>query len=89
MIDSTGIFRALVTFAALFALDVVWARYTAAVTDRRRTVASSYAAAIIALGAIGTISYIDDPRMIVPAMLGAFCGTFVGIKRNPSPGVDQ
>lgn len=81
--------RALVTFAALFVLDVVWARYTSAITDRRRIPASSYAAAIIALGAVGTISYIDDPRMIVPAMLGAFCGTFVGIQRNPSPGVDR
>jgi hypothetical protein len=83
------ILRALVAFAALFVLDIVWARYTAAVIDRRRTLASSHAVAIFGLGAIGTISYIDDPRMIVPAMLGAFCGTFVGTKRNPSTGVDQ
>lgn len=80
------IVRALVTFTALFVLDVVWARYTGAITDRRRALASSYAAAIIALSAIGTINYIDDRRMIVPAMLGAFCGTFVGIKRNPNQG---
>lgn len=78
------IVRVLVTFSALFVLDIVWARYTSAVTDRRRAVASSYAAAIIALGAVGTISYIDDPRMIVPAMLGAFCGTFVGIRSTPT-----
>jgi hypothetical protein len=75
------IVQGIIVFAALFALDVVWARYTAAVTDRRRTVASSYASAIIALGAFATINYIDDPRMIVPAMLGAFCGTFIGIRR--------
>lgn len=82
------ILRALITFAALFVLDVVWARYTAAITDGRRTAGSSYAAAIIALSAIGTINYIDDPRMILPAMLGAFCGTFIGIP-HPNRGADQ
>jgi hypothetical protein len=83
------ILRALITFAALFVLDIVWARYTIALTDRRRVLAGSYASAIIALGAVGTISYINDPWMVLPAMLGAFAGTFVGIQRNPSPGVDQ
>jgi hypothetical protein len=74
------ILQALVVFAALFALDIVWARYASAVTNARRLLASSYASAIIALSAFAAINYVDDPRMIVPAMLGAFCGTFVGTK---------
>lgn len=74
------IVQALIVFAALFALDIVWARYTSAIADHRRLLASSFAAAIIALGAFATINYIDDPRMIIPAMAGAFCGTFVGTK---------
>lgn len=81
--------QALIVFAAMFALDLVWARYTAAVTERRRTLASSYSAVIIALGAFATINYIDDPRMIVPAMLGAACGTFIGIRRNINHGVQK
>lgn len=79
------IVQALIVFATLFFLDVVWARYTTAIADRRRVAASSLSAAIIALGAYATISYIDDPRMILPAMLGAFCGTFVGTKSKPEP----
>lgn len=81
--------RGAIVFAALFVLDIVWARYTTAITERRRIVASSYSAAIIVLGAYATINYIDDPRMIVPAMLGAFCGTFVGILRNTNDGAKQ
>lgn len=74
------IVQGLIVFTTLFFLDVVWARYTAAITDRRRVAASSLAAAIVALGAYAAISYVDNPLMILPAMAGAFCGTFVGIK---------
>lgn len=81
--------QGLIVFATLFFLDVVWARYTTAIAERRRLAASSFGAGIIALGAYATISYIDNPLMILPAMLGAFCGTFVGIKSQPAPGVDK
>lgn len=81
--------QSLIVFAALFVLDLVWAWYTTAVTARRRFVAGGHASLIFALGAFATISYFNDPRMIVPAMLGAFCGTVVGIKSHTEPGVDN
>lgn len=70
-----------IVFAALFALDLVWARYTVAITDRRKLLAGIYASAIIALSGYAAINYVHDPWMLLPAMAGAFCGTIVGIKK--------
>jgi hypothetical protein len=74
--------QALIVFVALFALDLVWARYTSAITDRRRMLAGVYASAIIALSGYAAINYVNDPWMLLPAMAGAFFGTIVGIKRT-------
>lgn len=72
--------QGLVVFAATFVLDIVWARYATAVTDRRRLAASVLAALIILIGGYTTINYVNDAWMLLPAMAGAFAGTYVGIK---------
>lgn len=71
---------ALVVFAALFALDFVWARYTNAITAQRELAASLYAAALIILSGIAAVVYTTEPLMLVPAALGAFAGTYVAVK---------
>lgn len=68
-------------FAVTFALDVVWTWYTAAVVGKRTTRAASWAAAIIALSGVYTISFVSDPWLLLPAMAGAFCGTAFGMLR--------
>lgn len=70
----------LVVFSILFVLDLVWARYTAAVTSRRMLAAGCYASGIIALSGFAAINYVNDHWMLLPAMAGAFCGTIAGIR---------
>lgn len=67
------------TFAAVFALDVVWARYTLAMTNDRPLRAGTYAAFVIALSGLAAINYVNDPWMLLPAAAGAFAGTIVGM----------
>lgn len=74
--------NAFLVFGIVFAMDLVWARYTAAITAHRHILAGTYASAIIALSGYAAINYVNDPWMLLPAMVGAFCGTVVGIKRD-------
>jgi hypothetical protein len=56
----------------VFALDVVWARYTLALTNDRPVRAGKYAALVIALSGFAAINYVNDPWMLFPAAAGAF-----------------
>jgi len=80
------ILQAAIVFFTLFALDVVWARYTLYLNGGHRWRAGGLAAAIIALGSFSTINYVDNHWMIIPAMAGAFCGTWIGTKAAPISG---
>jgi hypothetical protein len=42
--------------------------------------ASIWASAITFLGGVAVINYTTNNMMIIPAILGAFCGTYVGMK---------
>lgn len=72
--------RAASVFAAGVMLDVVWARYTIAVQARRAVVAATFAAAILLFGAVGVTAYVDDPIYLVPAIAGAFVGTYLAVR---------
>lgn len=69
----------LLTFVAVLVLDVVWARYTIALTNDRPVRAGKYAALVIALSGFAAINYVNDPWMLLPAAAGAFCGTIIGM----------
>lgn len=69
----------IIVFAAMFALDFVWAYYTRAIQRHAAMSAASWAVGIIVLGGIGQIGYVNDPWLLIPASLGAFGGTFVAV----------
>lgn len=60
-------------------LDFVWARYTAACAEKKAMLASLNASGIMILNGLVTIVYVNEPRMIVPAVVGAFIGTYLSI----------
>lgn len=67
-------------FAAMFVLDFVWARYTAAITARWALCAGFHAITITAINGAATISYVANPWLLIPAIAGAFLGTVVAVK---------
>lgn len=67
-------------FFGMIALDFVWARYVLTLTKKYHAVSGGYAAAIMLLNGVVTLTYVHDPWMILPAAAGAFVGTYIGGK---------
>ena len=74
------IYEYLFVFVCVFAVDVLYTYYLKAVQDSKPIVASSLAAIVYVLACVVVINYTTDHLLLVPAALGAFCGTYVGIK---------
>lgn len=67
-------------FAGMVVLDIVFAFYTLKVAQRAEIQASLFATAILGLNGLVTVLYVEDNKLIVPAMVGAFVGTWIAIK---------
>jgi hypothetical protein len=72
--------NALLVFIAFVALDLVWARYINAVSDGHRWRAGLWSGITIALGGFGAVQYVNDPWLLLPAILGGVIGTLLGTK---------
>lgn len=65
---------------AMAVVDWAWARYAIALADRRALAGAVWAVMILLPSAFTITSYVHDPRMLAPAALGAFVGTYVSVK---------
>jgi hypothetical protein len=68
------------TFFAIFLLDVVYTYYLRCVADNNVLGASSWSVACYVLGSVAVINYTSNHWLVIPAMAGAFAGTYVGMK---------
>ena len=68
-----------ITFLAIFFLDIVNAWYIKAISDDKPFVASVWAIFVTLASCVAIINYTRDNMMIIPALVGAFVGTYVGI----------
>jgi hypothetical protein len=64
----------------MFVTDVVYTQLLKSVQNDRPLASSIWASAITFLGGVAIINYTNDNMMIIPAVLGAFVGTYVGMK---------
>ena len=72
----------IIVFAAAFALDFVWAKYTRYLADGVAFKASVWAAGTIVLGGVNQIGYTSNHWLLIPAALGCFVGTYVAVTRH-------
>lgn len=70
------------TFIALFLTDFFYTYYLRSVRNDEAVKASSWAVAIFLCSCVGVINYTEDHLALIPAVLGAFLGTYMGIKRK-------
>ena len=70
----------LVTFFAIFLLDVVYTYYLRCVATDNVLGASFWSVACYILGSVAVISYTTNHWLVLPALAGAFCGTYAGMK---------
>jgi hypothetical protein len=69
----------IVTFFALFFTDVFYTYYLRAVNNNEVLKSSLWAVVVFVIAAIAVVNYTTDHWLLIPAALGAFCGTFVGM----------
>lgn len=68
------------TFLAVFVVDIFYTYYLKAVTENQATTASAWGAIVWLIGSLAVIEYTADHMLLIPACIGAFCGTYVGMK---------
>jgi diacylglycerol kinase len=68
------------TFFALFFTDIFYTYYLQSVQEERAFRASCWSVAIFLVACFAVIEYTTNHMLLIPAGLGAFCGTFVGMK---------
>lgn len=64
-------------FVVYMAIDFVWARYTHHMMVKNAKTAGFLAAVIVLLAGVGTIGFTTDHWLLIPAMAGAFAGTWI------------
>lgn len=74
----------ILTFFAVFFTDIVNTYYIKAIAENKPLVASILAALVMLIYSFALISFVKDIYLLIPALLGAFAGTYVAmiIKRK-------
>lgn len=72
-------FRGLAVALATGVSDFIWAHYISAIAGGERLAAANWGAVVIVLGAFIVVSYVSDRRLIIPAAIGAWIGTYLAV----------
>lgn len=68
-----------VTFFAVFFTDIFYTYYLKAVQEEQTIKASLWAVIVFIVACIAVINYTTNYWLLIPAGVGAFCGTYVGM----------
>lgn len=70
----------IVTFIAVFVVDIFYTYYLKSINENKALIAGFWGAVVWLIGSIAVIEYTANHWLLIPACIGAFCGTWVGIK---------
>ena len=68
-----------VTFFAVFFTDIFYTYYLKAVQEEQTIKASLWAVIVFIVACVAVINYTTNYWLLLPAGVGAFCGTYVGM----------
>ena len=74
------LFSFLFVFLAITIADVCWTFYFIKIEERKSVAAGIWGSIIYICGAFSVLSYTQDKTLIIPAVLGAFIGTYFTIE---------
>lgn len=69
----------LMVFSLMFTCDVIWALYFRFVTHKKALPASICGVMIYLFGSVVTIKWVENSLYLIPAVLGAFLGTYITV----------
>jgi hypothetical protein len=70
-------------FSILFTFivfDIVWARYTIALSEKKELFAAFYATLIPIFSGVLTIQLVDNHYAIIPMAIAGFIGTYISVR---------
>jgi hypothetical protein len=70
----------IITFVAVFVVDIFYTYYLKSVNENKALKAGFWGAVVWFIGSIAVIEYTANHWLLIPACIGAFFGTYVGIK---------
>ena len=82
MLTTTYLIKFFTVMISMMLADVCWTKYFMKVADKQALQAGFWGSIIILFGAISTTSYVDDHTLIIPAVIGAFLGTYITVKHK-------
>ena len=77
----------IITFFAIFFLDIVYTYYLRCVQEDNALGASIWSIACYLFGSVAVINYTSNHWLLLPAIAGAFCGTYTGMVIKKHNGV--
>lgn len=72
-------FDYIITFFAVFFTDIFYTYYLKSVQEEQALKASFWAVTVFLIACVTVINYTTNHWLLIPAGLGAFCGTYVGM----------
>lgn len=69
----------LLVFAALFISDVFWVKCVKSVSQDKPLASGLWAVGIFLPTALGTVAYVVNPWLLIPACAGHFAGTYATV----------
>ena len=69
----------ILTFFAVFFTDIFYTYYLRAVQENQVTKASLWSVIVFITACVAVINYTTNYWLLIPAGIGAFCGTYVGM----------
>lgn len=69
-------------FSAMIVTDYIWSEWMKSVSENKPFRAGLFSVGTVLAGSFVIISYIENPKYLIPACLGAFVGTYISVKMN-------
>ena len=69
-----------VTFLAVFATDLIYVYFVKSIQQDQPLSAGLWSMVVTLTASIAVINYTEDHYALIPALLGAFAGTWLGMK---------
>lgn len=67
-------------FFGMFFTDIFYTYYLAAIQERNAFASANWAVVVYVIASMLVIGYTSDHWLLIPAILGAWLGTYIGIK---------
>jgi len=67
------------TFFAIFATDLLYVYFVKSIQNDRAWSAAGWSMVVTFTASVGIIGYTEDHWALIPALAGAYCGTWAGM----------